>query len=259
MALHMTNIPYGELPCNVQVHRDRIFGNHFHQGYELVYVLQGAVETTAAGKSYALEQGQFAMFHSNQVHSLRFQPGTSCWICVFAPEFIPDFDKTVQKKLGEDVRFTCEGKTMAFLREYMLVEHPRPYKLIAGLYLACEAYLEQVRLVERDNREYALMNQIADYVGGHFKELLRLENVAQSLSYDYHYVSRRFRYIFNMSFTEYVNSHRIMAALEQLRKTNDPVVTVAADSGFQSIRSFNGVFQRTMGMTPLQYRKKYRS
>lgn len=256
MVMHMTNIPYGELPCNVQVHHNRYFGNHFHRGHELVYVLQGTVETVAAGKAYMLEQGDFAMYHSNQVHMLRFKPGTSCWICVFAPGFIPDFDKTVQGKLGADIRFSCDGNVMAFIQEHVLVTDPKPYKLIAGLHLACEAYLEQVRLVERNNREYALMNRIADYVGVHFRESLRLEDLARSIGYDYHYVSRRFHYIFNMSFSEYVNSYRLTAAMESLRNTHEPVSIIAANSGFQSVRNFNGIFRRAMNMTPLEYREK---
>lgn len=256
MVIHMTNIPYGELPCNVTVHRDRFFGNHFHRGHELIYVMEGTVEAVAATQKKLLKQGEFAMLLTNQIHRLRFSLGTVCWICVFSPGMIPSFDKAVQGKIGTDIQFACRGTELAFLREKVLVEKPKANNLMAGLYLACDAYLEQVELAEQDSGEYTMMNQIADYVASHFRESLSLEDVARCVGYDYHYVSRRFRNTFNMSFTEYVNSFRINAAMKALRNSADPIVNIAADSGFQSVRNFNGVFGKTMGMTPRQYREK---
>lgn len=258
MVFHMTNIPYGELPCNVTVHRDRVFGNHFHRGHELIYVLEGSVEAVAADCKRVLEQGDFAMILSNQVHRLRFHSGTVCWICVFSPGMIPAFDKAVQGKTGTDICFSCDTVALPFLRAYVLVDKPKANKLMAGMYLACDAYLEQVALSERDNRDHTMMNRITDYVGKHFREPLSLQDVARSIGYDYHYVSRRFRYVFNMRFTEYVNSYRINAALDALRNTSDPIAAVAADCGFQSVRNFNGVFRQTVCMTPQQYREKHR-
>ena len=58
-----------------------------------------------------------------------------------------------------------------------------------------------------------------------------------------------------MNFRGYLNRIRLEYALQLIRSTRQPLTDVWEDAGFNSQRSFNRVFQETMGMTPLEYRK----
>lgn len=234
---------------------------HFHRNYEILYVIEGCTELTVGNRSEFLETGDFAMILSNEPH--QFHPiGSSRQIILsFSSDFVPDFDKAVKNKTGNTSRFHCDGLILDFLKEHVLFsEHLTGrkqdlYQFTAGLYLLCGQYLRQVTLTERDSTQYSVMNEIAEYIRHHYTQDLKLQEVARVLGYDYYYCSRLFRKTFGMRFNEYVNSIRCSTATELIRTTDKQFSQIALESGFQSIRSFNDVFSKQMGMTPLQYRK----
>jgi AraC-like DNA-binding protein len=126
----------------------------------------------------------------------------------------------------------------------------------ACLYAICDEYLKTVKLVPGDGNGENLMRSISDYIVEHYKEKISLSDVALRLGYNYHYLSKRFNKIFHVSFTEFLNSYRLDAALELLVETELDITEVALSSGFQSVRSFNDFFKMKMGATPSEYREK---
>lgn len=60
------------------------------------------------------------------------------------------------------------------------------------------------------------------------------------------------------NFNEYLNRHRLADAKHALADPSQatvPVLTIALDSGFQSLGPFNRAFKADTGMTPTEYRK----
>jgi len=64
---------------------------HFHQNFELLYVLSGKVQCTAGTKSAVVCAGEFALFLCNEVHSLHSDGDSRCWIGVFSGDFVHAF------------------------------------------------------------------------------------------------------------------------------------------------------------------------
>lgn len=229
---------------------------------ELVYMLQGSLSAVIDGQVTILEEGDFLLCLSNQVHAYTASPDSRFWIGVFSADFVPEFEATVKGKVGKTCRFRCEDTTLAFLKKHIMLGGRAPippfHRLSAGLNLMCGEYLQTVELVERDNSEYSLMNGICDYIFSNFRNKLTLKDVAEALGYDYYYFSRLFRRIFSVRFVDYLNACRCSAATDALRDTDHTITAIALDSGFQSVRTFNDVFLKSMGMSPAQYRKALR-
>ncbi len=62
------------------------------------------------------------------------------------------------------------------------------------------------------------------------------------------------------NFNDFLNFYRIKEVSEKLTQADfiqTPVLTLALESGFRSLSSFNKVFKETHAITPTQYRKKY--
>lgn len=60
------------------------------------------------------------------------------------------------------------------------------------------------------------------------------------------------------NFNEYLNRHRLADAKQALADPSQatvPILTIALDSGFQSLGPFNRAFKADTGMTPTEYRK----
>jgi AraC-like DNA-binding protein len=63
------------------------------------------------------------------------------------------------------------------------------------------------------------------------------------------------------NFNDFLNHYRINEVAERLRDPeheDTTVLTLALDSGFHSLSSFNRAFKNTHGMTPTEYRNRCR-
>lgn len=230
---------------------------HFHRNYEVIYVFSGSMELTVDGRKTILEAGDFALCLANEVHSYETIGPSQCWFANFDPSYVPEFNNAVQGKAAADNRFRCDSSLLPYLTENLLFHGtPDPYRLSAALYMICGEYLHSVTLIERDHSEYALMNDIVDYIAENYHNKLILKDVAHALGYDYFYFSKLFNQTFGVSFSEYLSTFRFNKALKTLRSTDLPISTIALDSGFQSVRSFNDIFLKKVGIPPAQYRKQ---
>ena len=64
------------------------------------------------------------------------------------------------------------------------------------------------------------------------------------------------------NFSSFVNGYRLAearAALADPVQANVPILTIALDTGFQSLAPFNRAFKTTAGMTPREYRRQHLS
>lgn len=257
MYRHQTINSKASHPYEAFVFQNHNMSPHFHRNYEIVFVIDGAFEMEVDGRITVLEAGDFAMCLSNESHGHRTVGHSKCWFGIFTPDYVPEFHATTKGKTASTCRFRCDESLMSFLWENLLFPGtPDTYRLIAALHIVCGEFLRNVTLVERSNPEYALMNDIVDFISENYHNKLVLKDVANALGYDYYYFSKLFHQTFGQSFNEYLSTYRFNAALRSLRTSDKPISTIATESGFQSIRSFNDVFLKRTGFSPAQYRKQ---
>lgn len=242
------------------IFQNKSFKLHFHTNYELIYIMEGDVEAVIGDKTFPMSAGDFALCLPNEIHTFYSLGPTRFWLCIFSPDYVPEFDKALHGKTGTTCSFRCEEDILSYLQKYMFMDAPLGtsdyYRVVAGLHLACGEYLRNVQLMDRSSKEYTLMNNIADYISQNFRSKLTLKKVALDLGYDYYYFSRIFHQIFGMTFNDYLNTSRFNVATRLLRSTNKSIYDIAVESGFQSLRVFNDTFLKKAGMSPTQYRKK---
>lgn len=90
---------------------------------------------------------------------------------------------------------------------------------------------------------------------------LNLGEVANKLSVLPRYLSQVINELKGQNFYDYVNSYRIEEAKKLLRDPGhekDKILAVLYDCGFNSKSVFNTVFKKSIGITPSEYRRKYR-
>jgi len=255
-AFHQPHNSMGNHTYNVYFYNSIDYNPHFHKNYEIIYVLYGKVMCTINGKTKILTDGDFAFCLSNEIHSIKSQSASKVWIGVFSEDFIHEFGKFQKGKTGEDFSFRCPESLMSYLNENFLKEKlDNVFVIKACLYAVCDEYLKQNKLVEAKDKQSILMNDIVDYVENNYKKQISLNQLADSLGYEYCYFSKLFNKLFSMSFNSYINTYRFNAASEMLINTDMPVTEIAYESGFQSIRSFNNTFKNLSGRSPSDFRK----
>lgn len=255
MLFHQPTNSVGNYSYNCYCYHNISWDFHFHRNFELICVESGRVKCSINGKTAVLEAGDYGMCLSNEIHRYESEGDSVSWVVVFSGDFIHAFEKQIKNKVGNGFRFRCSDETAAFLKSVLFLQkEPSVYALKACFYAVCDAYCAAVTLTEHAAKSDLLMRSITEFIQDNHRSNITLSDVAQRLGYDYYYISKCFQRIFNMSFSDFLNSYRLETAMQLLTETDDNITTIAFESGFQSIRSFNHFFKTRTGQTPAQYR-----
>ena len=84
---------------------------------------------------------------------------------------------------------------------------------------------------------------------------LSLQKLAKHIFTSSNYISQTLNETLGMNFFDYVNQHRIGAAKRMLKSSDDAVLDIAMNVGFNAKSSFYTAFKKETGQTPNQYRK----
>lgn len=254
---HQTHNSQSNYNYNIYIYDQINYAHHFHKNYEIAYVLSGKALYSVNDKQQILEEGDFSICLSNEIHSVKSLDNSRIWVGVFSEDFVHEFKKRVEGKTGIDFKFRCSETVNRFLLDNLINIKTDDILLIKScLYALTSEYLRQTELTARDDRRGNLMSEIAEYIAKNFRKSISLKTLSAHLGYDYCYLSRAFNDLFSMSFTDYLNTFRIDHSLSLLTNTALTVTEIAFESGFQSIRSFNHVFKKRMGVSPVDYRKE---
>lgn len=259
MIFHQPGNSLSDYNFNVFFYNNTVWDSHFHKNLELIYVLKGELCCTVNSANYKVSSGEFALFLPYDIHSLTPNGPCEYWILIFSSDFVHSFSKEIVGKVGNGCAFKAAKPVEDFVKAQLINNNtPSKYTLKSCLYAICEEYLKNIKLINKDRKQAEAITLIADYVLEKHKEKISLSDIATTLGYDYNYMSRYFKNVFNMSFTDFVNLYRLETAIELLENTNKSILEIALASGFQSMRNFNDYFKKNLNTTPREYRKTSR-
>lgn len=244
---------------NAFFYTDTTWDFHLHKNLEVIYVLEGCVKCTVNNVLYHLTAGQFGLCLPYDIHRYEPEENTRYWVLVFSEDYVRFFVKQTAGKVAQSFPFHCCPAVENYVKEQLIFnDSPTILTLKSCLYAICQEFLEMIELEKRDLKETLIISQVIDYIEANLSGKISLADLAANLGYDYNYMSRYFRRIFRMTFTEFVNIYRLEAAIRLLEDTDKNITSIAYESGFQSVRSFNTFFKERAGCTPSQYRNTSR-
>ena len=98
------------------------------------------------------------------------------------------------------------------------------------------------------------LNRVEAFIGKHFKEPIKVEQVAAEIDMSPFHFSRMFKRATGCSPYLYITIKRVECASELLRNTEIGLAEVASRVGFQTQSHFTHVFRRFSGLTPQLFR-----
>lgn len=96
------------------------------------------------------------------------------------------------------------------------------------------------------------------YIDNHFKENLTLDQLSAIAHINKYYLVHAFRKEYNISPISYLIARRTQESRFLLTNTDYTLSQIAQILGFSSPSYFSQSFRRLEGISPMEYRKRYR-
>ncbi|HHV32456.1 AraC family transcriptional regulator [Caproiciproducens sp. LBM24188] len=236
---------------------------HFHSSVELTYVLEGNLQASVDGKPYLVDPGEVLIFSSYAVHSFSRQFPSQCILLIVPLDFLPAYEAVLEKKIFQ--KCVCQdplvNREILHCMEQILLYREcteENVNIIKGyVYVIFGLLINSVGLQETAEKNDSLSREILKYLQNNYLAPVSLDLLAHYFGYSKYRFSHIFSTLFGCSLTEYVNTLRSRHAASLLTETKVPLIDVAMNSGFESMRTFYRAFKVCFGVTPSQYRSNY--
>ncbi|MBU9726199.1 AraC family transcriptional regulator [Diplocloster modestus] len=101
------------------------------------------------------------------------------------------------------------------------------------------------------------LERITDYIDCHYTEKLLLEEVALREGISVSYASHFLKDNLGISFQEYLTLLRFEKARRLVEQTGRNITEISLECGFSDCRYLNGIYQKQLGYTPMEYRRAH--
>jgi len=106
--------------------------------------------------------------------------------------------------------------------------------------------------------ETTKVERMAAFVARHYADAIHIPDVAAHVGLNPDYAAGLFKKTFGMTLNSFIVEHRLSHAQRLLVTTDDKILKVAMDSGFNAMSRFNAAFKEACGCTPREYRRRHR-
>jgi AraC-like DNA-binding protein len=248
---------------------------HSHEGFELLFLLDGATTYELAGKKFVeLTGGHFLVLPPRLVHRGLHGMRLPSTICGLAFKAAPvsgwrnsTFTKTdlsrLQNMLAKADRMAHPfGPALRWLVRQIMEETAkfpesanRAEAGIALRSLICAALVECMRQLQVPRTEpKQFVAAAVAYLREHLAEPVRMDALVQHLGFSRARVFDMFRAQTGLTPNDYLQRLRVEKAQELLGQTQLSVTDIAMTTGFSSGQYFSTVFSRYTGVSPSAFR-----
>lgn len=259
---------------------------HRHEFVEVLYMYKGHCQHYIENfrNCVTLNEGDLVWINQNVVHGIMQEEKEAVLIKIIIPaEWIPydmiqnlnhedvmfDFwvnAKSPKKENYEYIHFTDCSRDEKNMIEKIMTEYYGQRENCAEV---IRSYLFLLMIfLKRDQRSYdhckyklpyrAIENgRILQHVYEH-SENITLKELSEVFSFHQSYLSRMIKENFDTNFQELVRECRIEKASELLKSTRYPVEQIAQMIGYSNAAPLYQGIKEKYGMTPAQYRRKYK-
>ena len=103
-----------------------------------------------------------------------------------------------------------------------------------------------------------IFGRAVEFIAEHFRDPIHIADIAAAAGVSRTHLMRTFRTTSSWTVNEYVTHLRISHAQRLLVTTDDKVIDIMYNSGFNSPNRFYEAFSRQTGSTPARYRRSFR-
>ena len=241
----------------------------WHREPELVYVIEGNAESCCNGNKVVIEQGDFILFNSEDVHLVRPADKSGCkLLCVnFSFEYIRIFCKSIdsvmfdltqnpgaRSEITEVLEQIAHTDPQDDYSSLILISHIN--KIYYTLLTKCMCFRRTAGMLTASRRDFSYAKTAIAYINENFRREISLDEISGVVNLSPSYFSKYFKNVTQVSFSEYLANLRLENAVQDMLTKNASVSDAAMENGFANVKSFITQCKKVYHCTPAQYKKR---
>lgn len=252
--------------------------NHYHNGYELIFIEDGASNFVIEGQSRDFGPNHLIFINNLEQHEMSpVKTPYSRFVFIIDPDLLdsalmepalssifknrPESFKNGFKLTDDDSLYVkkqihlCYAdyqKQDAFWRLNVI-------SILTNLFIFLYRNYSSYFPFSTTNHKTNSVIQVQSYIDENYLENLSLDMISSIFHLDKFYIAHIFKEVTGYTIKQYILLKRLAYAKNLLYYTNDNITQVAMNSGFNSASNFIRIFKKREGMPPLQFRKKSQS
>lgn len=237
------------------------FHSHLHKEVECLLITEGNCHACINEKEYIVSQGELLIIFPNTIHSYN-NSNNNCKgsLIIFGPELFGEFTWNLTKyyPINPIIEKEKIHKDIHYCVNQLLIEqfNDNNNSLLKGyLTVILSRIFSNIKLLPINKEDFDLTHKILIFITENFKESITLDSVCKEFGTNKSYISKVFSQKIGVKFNDYINSLRIDLAQHLLENSNLSISQICFDCGFDSLRTFNRIFQKFLNCSPSEYRK----
>lgn len=249
---------------------------HWHPEVELVLVREGTAEVSIGSERLVLDAGTGIFINAQAIH--RFESKESAIIpnIVFSPFLLAQEESLLYRKYIRPVLHSSVNyrlfhpddpdrremlhtlKDVLAVQEQECVNEMKTVELLLRLWGMIYEDMDNTEPVRESQScvcAQARLQIMMQYIHDHYREPITLDDIARTAMLGKSSVLKLFQKNIQTSPVSYLVGYRLKRAARLLATTENSVLSIAGDTGFENVGYFCRKFKEQFGLTPGEYRK----
>lgn len=267
--------PY-DMPISVSFVEVENYPIHWHNTIEIIYVLEGSLHVDINSTSSKILENNIEIINLDEAHRLYSDKPNKVLIFHIDPYFFEKYYTDIENMFfytdtsnenSQNTEVYDELKTFLSIIVCEIVQKSLDYdeEVEKNLINILFHLINNFHYLIYDNEEIKdnenlleRYHRIAKYIFNNYNNNITLKDIANKEFLSTHYLSHEIKYATGLSFTDLINSTRVEESIKLLLDTDKTISDICEEVGFSHSRYYNKHFKNYYGLTPLQYRKKFK-
>ena len=267
------NITHGDFILPFSIYKGTLstsfpsIATHWHEEIEVIIVLDGSCDYRINLNSFIVNKGDILIIDSQSLHSLTCISNKNMTWASFV------FNMNMLKSSNTD------GTLLKYIAPLLNHEHQLPIILIENIIycyyekdIAYELELKSLLfkffsllykndLIERNQSKNNLtinttdkIKLVLNYINYHYSEDISINTLAELCEYSEYHFMRFFKKHIGLTCVQYINNLRLEKSSILLTSTNNAIMDISLEVGFDNLSYFNKLFKRKYNLTPKEFR-----
>lgn len=241
--------------------------SHYHEVYQILYVLENKAEITFNNERYSFSQDNLVFIPPYKNHSIISDAKTTTLVLEFdLEELDSDFKKLLKAHHLDEPRLIQLNRIVAAnirqLLRRMLYEQSQGKTINT---LALKIYLQELLLtLIKTQQEFHIPDanvlraeRLRKYLDMHYFEIRDANDISKNVGISTRHINSIFKEQFDKTPMKYLNEVRMEIAKKLLIETDNDIASICFEVGFESLSTFYRRFKDYTNLSPNKYRMKY--